>query len=197
MRKLLCLLMVVLIAVIPTFANMETEQEIAERQEEYERKLQYKKSDADTFMDTLDDVMREELVRSILSERDEELLAKMLYGEDRENKTYMRAAVIWCVFNRMDANNTPVSEMINVTQFPGYSEWNPVEKWALDIIWDVTIRYVLELNGFENVGRVLPKEYRYYEHGVGRRYHWFKTTLSSYDPNCVIWDWSLPSPYED
>ncbi len=197
MRKTLCLLISLILTLMPLTAFMETEEERAFRQEEYERKLQYKKSDADIFMESLDDVMREELVRSVISENDEILLAKTLYGEDRENKTYMRAAIIWCIYNRMDAGNKSISELINKTQFPGYSEWQPVKQWAIDLIWDVTIRYVLELNGFENVGRVLPKEYLYYSQYEGRRDHYFKTTLSVFDPKCVVWDWSLPSPYND
>ncbi len=155
------------------------------------------RSEADIFMDSLTDVMKEELVRSVLSENDEIILARMLWGEDRENPMFMRAAVIWCVFNRMDQSKLPIEQLINKIQFPGYREENPVKDWAVDLIRDVTIRYVLEQNGFTDVGRVLPKEYLYYEQPQGKRYHIFKTKLKVGDKENKIWDWALPSPYND
>ena len=157
----------------------------------------YSRSEADIFMESLTDVMREELVRSVLSENDELILARMLWGEDRENPMYMRAAIIWCVFNRMDQSRLPIEQLINKTQFPGYREENPVKDWAIELIRDVAVRYVLEQNGFTDVGRVLPKEYLYYEQPPGKRYHIFKTKLKLSDKSNKIWDWSLPSPYDE
>ena len=159
--------------------------------------IRYSRSEADIFMDSLTDVMREELVRSVLSENDEIILARMLWGEDRENPMYMRAAVIWCVFNRMDQSRLSVEQLITRIQFPGYREENPVTDWAVDLIRDVTIRYVLEQNGFRDAGRVLPREYLYYEQPQGKRYHIFKTRLKLSDTNNKVWDWSLPSPYSE
>ena len=190
------MLLTVAIAILAIGCILTSTAETA-KQDIYERKIEYAMSEADVFMMSLTDTMKEELVRSVISERDEELLAKMLWGEDRENPMYMRAAIIWCVYNRMEAGNTPISEMINHDIFPGYFEEAPVKQWAIDIIRDVTIRYVLELNGFKDVGRVLPKEYLWYEQLPGHRHHTFKTTLKIADPNCVIWDWSLPSPYDN
>lgn len=174
--------------------NTETNNE---RKDIYSRKIAHKKTEADTFIESLDEVMKEELVRSVISENDEQIMAKMLWGEDRINPTYMRAAIIWCVYNRMDAGHETIEHIINQTSFPGYRESHPVKEWAVDLIRDVTIRYVLELNGFKDVGRVLPKEFLYYEQPEGKIYHIFKTKLRYSDPDNVIWDWSLPSPYND
>ena len=174
-----------------------TEIENNERENIYYRKIAHKKSEADTFIESLDEIMKEELVRSVISENDEQIMAKMLWGEDRINPTYMRAAIIWCVYNRMDAGHETIENIINQTSFPGYRESHPVKEWAIDLIRDVTIRYVLELNGFKDVGRVLPKEYLYYEQPEGKIYHIFKTKLRYSDPDNKIWDWSLPSPYDD
>lgn len=168
-----------------------------EREDIYERKITHKKSDADVFMASLDDVMKEALVRSVISENDEIKLAKMLWGEDRSNPMYMRAAIIWCVYNRMDAGHESIDNIVNATSFPGYRESHPVKEWAVDLIRDVTIRYVLELNGFTDVGRVLPKEYLFYEQPEGKHYHIFKTKLKYSDPANKVWNWSLPSPYND
>ena len=145
-----------------------------ERETVYERKITHKKTDADVFMASLDDVMKEELVRSVISENDEIKMAKMLWGEDRSNPMYMRAAIIWCVYNRMDAGHESIDNIVNETSFPGFRESHPVKDWAVSLIRDVTIRYVLELNGFPDVGRVLPKEYLFYEQPEGKHYHIFK-----------------------
>lgn len=188
LKRLITILMILLL--LPTYAYGESE-------DIYESKIMYSKSSADYFMSSLDDVMREELVRSVLSEKDEVLLAKMLWGEDRQHKLYMRAAIIWCVFNRLDLTRIPIDQIVTHDQFPGYLEGNPVKEWAVNLIWDVAIRYVLEQNGFTDVGRVLPKEFIYYEQPIGKTYHVFKTKLKLNDPTNTLWDWSLPSPYAE
>lgn len=188
LKLLTIALMVLVLSVLFTIAYGEKQAK--------DIKVEYRTSEADIFMRTLDEVMKDELVRAVLTENDEILLAKMLFGEDRANPTYMRAAVIWCVYNRMDAGHESISSIVNHEIFPGYFPSNPVEQWAIDIVRDVTIRYVLEQNGFTDVGRVLPKEYLWYEQLEGYGYHTFKTTLSINDPACVRWDWSLPSPYK-
>ena len=152
---------------------------------------------AEYFMETMTEETEEKIVRSILSPKDEELLARMLWGEDRENPTYMRAAIIWCVYNRMENSGYPVSTIVTQEQFAGYMPSNPVRDWARDIVRDVTVRYVLEQNGFEDVGRVLPKRFIYYGMADEKRIHIFRNKLSADDPNYERWDWSLPSPYGD
>lgn len=162
-----------------------------------ERKELNQPSEADLFMQTLDDVMKEELIRSVISEEDEIRMAKMLYGEDRANPTYMRAAIIWCVFNRIEVSHKSIAEDIVPNIYHGYNEKHPVEQWAVDIVRDVALRYVLELNGFTDVGRVLPREYLYFEQIKGETGTTFKTIMKISDPNCKRWDWTLPSPYND
>ena len=120
---------ILFLSILPAFSVAEDEAGISER------KVQYALSDADIFMRTLDDTMREAIVRDVLSENDEILLARMLYGEDRENPMYMRAAIIWCVYNRVDASNKPISEIVTPAIFPGYMSGNPVQKWAVDLCW--------------------------------------------------------------
>ena len=202
MRKtIIAIIMIVMILLLQAFSCAETGlltfDSPTERETVYERKIAHKKTDADVFMASLDDVMKEELVRSVISENDEIKMAKMLWGEDRANPMYMRAAIIWCVYNRMDTGHESIDNIINDTSFPGYRESHPVKDWAVSLIRDVTIRYVLELNGFTDVGRVLPKEYLFYEQPEGKYYHIFKTKLKYNDPSNKIWDWSLPSPYND
>ncbi len=160
-----------------------------------ERKVSYAPSSADIFMDSIDDIMKEELVRSVISEDEEALMARMIWGEDRENPYYQRAAVIWVVFNRMDAWGYRIENIVNEKQFGGYHPGNPVKPWAVDLVRDVTIRYVLEQNGFTDVGRTLPKAYLYFENIPPRRDHIFKIKERLSDKTNTTWDWSLPSPY--
>lgn len=161
-----------------------------------EQKIKYAPSPADFLIKSIDEQTKEELVRTILSKEDEELIAKMLWGEDRENPIYQRAAVIWCVFNRMDAWGQRIEQIINSTQFTGYRKSNPVQEWAVELVRDVTIRYALEKSGYDNVGRTLPKRFLYFENVPPRRDNYFKVKKSILDPTNEIWNWKLPSPYE-
>ena len=154
-------------------------------------------SAADLLIQSIDYVMREELVRSVLSEDDEILIAKMLWGEDRENPLYQRAAIVWVVFNRMDAWGYRIDQIVTTNQFAGYHTGNPVKQWAIDLVRDVAMRYVLELNGFTDTGRVLPREYLFFENIPPRRGHVFKTKEKLSDKTNKTWNWALPSPYPD
>ena len=162
------------------------------------KKLQQQISPVDIMMSSMDDAAKEQLVRSILTQSDEDLIAKMLWTEDRMNSYAERAAVVWCVFNRLDAWGGSIQSIVTPDQFPGlvYAQKTTAE-WATWLVRDVTIRYALELAGYEDVGRTLPKRFLYYEEPVGWTHHVFKTKLKITDPDCIWWDWSMPSPYAD
>lgn len=146
---------------------------------------------------TIEDMAVDLLVRSVISEPDEEKLAKMLYGEDRtqrEDSRTKQAAVIWTVFNRIDDPRwgNYVDSIVTHTQFTGYKYSNPVQDWAVEIVRDVALRYALEKAGYENVGRVLPHNYFFFaDDGMGGNR--FRT---EYSGDYVYWDWSLESPYD-
>ena len=55
---------------------------------------------------------------------------------------------------------------------------------------DVVTRWLLEKEGFEEVGRVLPNDYLFF--GGDGKQNWFRKKFKS---NGVFWDWSLESPY--
>ena len=157
----------------------------------------YSRSDADDYIESLDNETCVTLVRQVLSANDEAALARLLWGEDRENPKYMQAAVIWCVFNRMEASGKSISEIVTNSQFQGYIKSNPLKEWAINLVRDVTIRYMLEQIGYKDVGRVLPREYLYFEQPPGKRFHVFKTKINIDDPDTKIWNWALPSPYHE
>ena len=197
MRKTMSLILALFMLCMPIFGLAEAEDSSNENIEINERKARYAVSAADIFMRSIDEIMYDELVRSVISEEDEVLLAKMLWGEDRQNPMYMRAAVIWCVFNRVDAWNQRIEQIINHTQFTGYSPYNPVKDWAVKLVRDVALRYALEKNGFTDVGRTLPKRFLYFEFIPPRPENIFKVRKNISDPANETWDWSLPSPYKE
>lgn len=127
-------------------------------------------------------------------EEDIEMLAKLIWGEARGVESITeKAAVAWCVLNRVDAKGYPNSIKAVITQphqFVGYDEDYPVTKEHRLIAEDVLCRWYAEKAGEKDVGRVLPKEYVYFT-GDGSRNH-FTSEWRSED----TWNWSLASPYE-
>lgn len=134
--------------------------------------------------------------QKIYTDKDVELIAKTVYGEAlvTQSDTEM-AAVVWCILNRVDVKDYACGNSIEYVvtfpkQFHGYDPDNPVTPHIKELVIDVLDRWQAEKEGAENVGRVLPKEYRFFE-GDGRHNH-YVTEYGGKD----YWDWSLESPYE-
>lgn len=135
------------------------------------------------------------LCENDIAKADIEYLAKLIYGEARGvRSTEQKAAVVWCVLNRVDSPLYPDSIEAVVTQkyqFSGYSESYPLTEEFMEIAEDVLVRWYQEKAGAIDVGRVLPKEYLYFV-GDGVL-NYFSNEWKSQDH----YDWSLPSPYEN
>ena len=107
-----------------------------------------------------------------------------------------QACVIWTVLNRIDSNQYPrhiVDVILSPNQFAYRDNAPTVDDFGRDLIAladDVLCRYERELSGEVDVGRVLPKEYRYF---WGNNHHNYFRLVNYGD---VYWDYSLPSPYE-
>lgn len=147
----------------------------------------------DTPMDQMTDSMKEALIRSVISEKEEKELSRMLYGEERQHDYVERAAVIWHVFNRLDSPEeaNSISKDLTHSHYSGYVKSNPVQDWAVWVVRDVAWRYACEQQGYEDVGRVLPKQYIYMAaHNSHNRFR------DHFRGSCSYWDWSLPSPYD-
>ena len=131
----------------------------------------------------------------LYSEADVEMLARLIYTEARGVKSKTeQAGVVWCVLNRLDNPNRPQKTIADVVTAPhqfDYRPWAPVTEEFKALAQDVLERWEREKNGVENVGRILPVEYQYFEGDGGR--NWFSAEWRSDE----YWDWSLPSPYED
>ncbi len=130
-----------------------------------------------------------------VSETDIDRIAKTMYGECRgeDVPTAQKAAVVWCILNRLDSDEFPdtVEKVVVHRQFHGYCDENPVLEELREIVLDVVARWRLEKQGEAEVGRTLPEDYYYFDaQGSGNR---FRKTYRSRE----YWDWSLEDPYAE
>lgn len=102
----------------------------------------------------------------IPDEAEVEMLARLIWGEARGIPSDMhKAAVVWCVLNRVDAEGWPdtVAEVVTQPhQFAGYSPDYPATEEFKAIAADVLIRWEREKREGGEVGRVLPAEYVFF-----------------------------------
>ena len=145
----------------------------------------------------------------LYTEADVEMLARLIYTEARgvKSKTEL-AAVVWVVLNRLDNPNRLQKTIAEVVCAPyqfDYRPWAPVLPEFAVLAEDVLERWQAEKRATagspaspggasrsaEDVGRVLPPEYQYFEGWGGR--NWFSAKWKSGE----YWDWGLASPYED
>lgn len=129
----------------------------------------------------------------IPDEAEVEMLARVLWGEARGVPSDMeKAAVVWCVLNRVDAAGWPDTVAGVITQkhqFAGYSPDYPATEELKEIAADVLTRWAREKAGESGTGRVLPAEYVFFT-GDGER-NYFRKEFDSE----AYWDWSLQNPY--
>ena len=145
----------------------------------------------------------------LYTEADVDMLARLIYTEARGVKSKTeQAAVVWVVLNRLDNPNRLQKTIADVVTAPyqfDYRPWAPVlpefEELAADVLerWQAEKRATAgspaspggASRSAEDVGRVLPPEYQYFEGWGGR--NWFSAKWKSGE----YWDWGLASPYED
>ena len=126
---------------------------------------------------------------------DEEVivLAKMLWGEARGvSSDTEKAACVWCALNRVDHGYGDIVTVVTAPkQFVGYREGNQVDDSLITLCIDVLTRWYAEKDGQAEVGRVLPADYLWFS-GDSKRNHFRNAYKGG-----TVWDWSLPSLYED
>lgn len=123
-----------------------------------------------------------------------EAAARLIYAEAGEiSSTMERAAVVWCALNRVSAGgfpNTLVEVIEQEGQFSAYNDSLPITNQNREIAVDVLTRYHREVQGEENVGRVLPKSYLYYRgNGV---HNYFTEEFLGWE----VWMFDCENPYE-
>lgn len=121
------------------------------------------------------------------------MMAQVIYNEARgiPDKAH-QAAVAWCILNRLDNGywgNTVTEVITYPSQFAYYPD-TPITPEFVLLAQDVVDRWVLEKQGSDYVGRVIPQDYLFYW-GEGE-YNHFTTEWKGND----YWDWSWESPYE-
>lgn len=117
-------------------------------------------------------------------------LARLIYGEARGvASTQEKAAVAWCVFNRVDDCRYPNSVMGVITQryqFSGYSDRYPVLPELKALARDCMIHWYATKQNPEHWGRVLPRQYIYFygyngrnhfRDELGNKYTWWRPNV--------------------
>lgn len=114
-----------------------------------------------------------ELTVKRFSDADAEMIAKTVWGEARGCSDAQKAAVVWCILNRVDSDRFPDTIESVVTapgQFFGYSASNPVEEDILAMVIDALKWWAVE-SVMPSEYRVLPPEYLYFSgNGVCNTY---------------------------
>lgn len=106
--------------------------------------------------------------------------------------TEEKACIVWAILNRVDDSRFPdtIEEVVNqpyqMTCYKSFEKYGQFINLAENVLY----RHQAEMEGLENSGRILPKEYCYWW-GNGEHNN-FRITNNSY----VYWDYSLESPYK-
>lgn len=131
-------------------------------------------------------------VEPVVNAYEAELIGRTIWGEAGGIESAAeRAAVAWCILNRMDALGQTVEQVVTAPyQFHGYRDWGECPQEHIDLAADVLARWTKEKEGVTEVGRVLPAEYLFFI-GDGEHNH-FTTDYRGTD----YWDWSLTDPYK-
>ena len=101
-----------------------------------------------------------------------------------------KAAICWTILNRVDAGYGPTIKSVIIPGQFAYNEDVMVRTDLYLIAKDVVTRWMLEKQGYINVGRVLPADYFWYW-GDGE-VNWFRNV---YEDGSNPWDWHWGSPY--
>ena len=106
------------------------------------------------------------------SQDDVEMVAKTISGEAPGCTVTQKAAVAWCILNRVDSEDFPntIEEVVTqYKQFQGYRETNRPTREELDLAFDIILDW---MNGSEN--RILPKRFLFF-HSSKKGYNIFTT----------------------
>ena len=133
----------------------------------------------------------------LYSESDIEIASKIILKEAESVKDNCgvsgdchRAAVIWCILNRVDAGYGDFEEVATAPNQFAYYQNTRIVKEFYELAEDVLDRWSQEKAGIKDVGRILPQDYLWFR-GNGK----VNIFRNKYKGDYKIWDWSLPDPY--
>ena len=105
-----------------------------------------------------------ERAKAAVSDELAELAGRAVWGEAGGiQDEAQRAAVVWCACNRADAWDMELGEVLTVDQFHGLAIKGEVPAEHVGLARDVLARWTLEAEGWQDVGRVLPERFLYFE----------------------------------
>lgn len=105
-----------------------------------------------------------ERVKSAIPDELAEWAGRAIWGEAGGiQDEAQRAAVVWCACNRADAWDMEIGDVLTVDQFHGLAIRGEVPAEHIELARDVLARWTLEAEGWQSVGRVLPKRFLYFE----------------------------------
>lgn len=138
--------------------------------------------------ETFDEAL--ERVESAIPDELVELAGHAIWGEaGNVPSTARQAAVLWVACNRVDAWGKTFDEVLIGSQFNGLWEETQAPEAYNELARDVLARWVLEHEGWQDVGRTIAPEYLYF-YGNGRE-NIFTVGMHRGTP----WDWSVIDPY--
>ena len=133
----------------------------------------------------------------LYSKSDIEIAAKIILKEAESVKDNCgvsgdchRAAVVWCILNRVDAGYGDFEEVATAPNQFAYYQNTRIVKEFYELAEDVLDRWSQEKAGIKDVGRVLPQDYLWFR-GNGK----VNIFRNKYKGDYKIWDWSLPEPF--
>ena len=155
------------------------------------------KPELEFFSDTIKVKTTKEIKEKINKQLQEyqieiQMLAKVVYREARGMKSDAhKAGVIWCVLNRVDNEtfDNSISKVITAKHQFAWVPKTPIKEEFCELAKDVIARWLLEKEGYTDVGRVLPNDYLFFAGRNGLNYFRKEYRSKTY------WDWSLKSPY--
>ena len=106
-----------------------------------------------------------------ITDADAKDLANVMHSEANGLSTREVAMVAWCVLNRVDDGQGSIHSICNSNQFT--RRGNKTQYYWLAV--DVLERWYLEKEGYDDVGRVLPKGYFWFT-GDGR-HNYFRNSF--------------------
>lgn len=119
--------------------------------------------------ETFDEAL--ERAKAAVPDKLAELAGRAIWGEAGGiQDEAQRAAVVWCACNRADAWDMDIGDVLTVDQFHGLAIKGEVPHQHVELARDVLARWTLEAEGWQDVGRVLPSRFLYFE-GDGRVNH--------------------------
>lgn len=120
--------------------------------------------------ETFDEAL--ERAKAAVPDKLAELAGRAIWGEAGGiQDEAQRAAVVWCACNRADAWDMDIGDVLTVDQFHGLAIKGEVPHQHVELARDVLARWTLEAEGWQDVGRVLPSRFLYFE-GDGRVNHY-------------------------